>query len=454
MTLVLMACALGCVLVSLVMGALAALYYIPAFGAWIAKSGISLVQLRPLHTTFASAWIYLGAVTCVYAYLFDRFGEPTDGEKRRYRIQMVCWGLAGAGVLVTLPFGITSGREYLGFHPIFSLLIVVGWSLFAYTYFRRVRKGFWSQPVYVYMWAVGILLFLYTFVEGHAYLIPAIRGRPVVDLQVQWKSCGSLVAAFNQMVYGALFYIAERMTKNRRTAQSTKAFALLGLGVLNSFTNYPHHTYHLPQAHLIKWIAFVVSMLEIIILVSVYSDVVAHLRRTRKSSLDFSTSIRFIELSKCWNLFLLSLALLISIPPLNALIHGTHVVMAHAMGSELAIDSYILFAVFAFLFARIFPKRETAETHLNDERARTTIKWLNLCLVVVVGWLVLRGVVTGVTRYLGRPEPEWLAGFPYLFAASGLCFAFFLLRLVWSWRVFFFRPEPERSWYGLPAARD
>ncbi|MHC4848028.1 MAG: cbb3-type cytochrome c oxidase subunit I [Planctomycetota bacterium] len=447
MTLVLMACALGCVFISLLMGAVAALYYIPAFGAWLAKAGISLVQLRPLHTTFASAWIYLGAVTCVYAYLFHRFGEPTEKEKRRYKVHMFLWGMAGLGVLFTLPFGITTGREYLGFHPIFSLMIATGWLLFAYTFFRRVAKGFWSQPSYVYMWAVGILLFLYTFAEGHAYLIPSVRGQPAVDLAVQWKSCGTLVAAFNQMVYGSLIFVAERMTGNKRVAQSTKTFALLGIGVLNSFTNYAHHTYHIPQSDLIKWVAFVVSMLEIILLVGVYADVMTHLRKTRKSSLDFNTSIRFIELSKCWNLFLLTLALLISVPPLNALIHGTHVVMAHAMGSELAIDSYILFAVFAFLFTRIFPKRETAEAHLNDERARRTIGWLNLCLIVVVGWLLLRGTVTGITRYLGEPEPAWLAGFPYLFAASGLCFAFFLVRLILMWRPFFFRPEPEKTWY-------
>ena len=30
-----------------------------------------------------------------------------------------------------------------------------------------------------------------------------------------------------------------------------------GIGLLNSFTNYAHHTYHLPQSHVVKWVAFV-----------------------------------------------------------------------------------------------------------------------------------------------------------------------------------------------------
>ena len=74
-TLVMIACAAGCILLSLLLGAFAALYYVPEFAVLMRKGGITLAQLRPMHTTFASAWIYLGAVTCVYAYLFHRFGE-------------------------------------------------------------------------------------------------------------------------------------------------------------------------------------------------------------------------------------------------------------------------------------------------------------------------------------------------------------------------------------------
>jgi len=447
-TLVMIACAIGCVFLSLALGALAALYYMPEFGRVMQGAGISLVQLRPLHTTFASAWIYLGAVTCVFAFLFREFGEPTPADKLRFKLQMVCWGLAGLGILVTLPLGITTGREYLGFHPAFSLLIVVGWLLFAWTFFSKVRRDFWSRPVYVYMWATGIVLFLYTFLEGHAWLLRSVRGQPVVDLQIQWKSCGTLVAAFNQMVYGSLIYLVEKTTGDERTGQSKRAFALLGVGLLNSFTNYAHHTYHLPQSHLIKWIAFCVSMLEVILLVGVYRDAVALMRRERKSPLSFNPILRFVELSKCWNLFLLSIAILISIPPLNALIHGTHVVMAHAMGSELAIDSYILFAVVIWLLVDIFPKREVAENLLNDRAMRTTIVGLNISLVVLVSWLLAGGLATGVTRYLGEAPPAWLAAFPYVFAAAGFGFAYFLLRLLFRLWPFFSRAASHKTWYG------
>lgn len=444
-TMVVMACALACLLLSIFVGALGALYYVPALGQAAQGLGISLVEIRPLHTTFASAWIFLGAVACVTYFLFESEG-PTPAEKKRTKIQLVCWGLAGLGALATLPFGITTGREYLGFTPIVSVLILAGWILFAITFFRRVGSGFWARPVYVYMWGVGILYFIYTFVEGHAYLLPGVKKQPILDMQVQWKSCGTLVAAFNQMVYGSLIFVGEKITGDKRAGHSKTSFALFGVGLLNSFTNYAHHTYHLPQSHLIKWIAFVVSMLEIILLVLVFGEVTKMMRRKSRSSLHFKTSVHFIELSKYWNLCLLTLALLISIPPLNALIHGTHVVMAHAMGSELAIDSYILFAVFAYILGAIFPKREVLTDIIDSQKLRHTARLLNVALVGLVLWLLVRGTAVGITRYMGHREPAWLEHFPYFFAVLGIAVGTLLVRLVLGWAPLFLRPAQHKRW--------
>jgi nitric oxide reductase subunit B len=444
-TLVLMACALACLLLSILVGGLGALYYLPPLARVAQGFGLSLVELRPLHTTFASSWLFLGVAACVTYFLFETEG-PTAAEKKRTKVQLVCWGLAGLGALVTLPFGITTGREYLGFSPFISLLIYTGWILFAITFFSRVWHGFWARPVYVYMWAGGILFFLYTFAEGHAYLLPGMEKHPIADMQVQWKSCGTLVASFNQMVYGSLIFVGEKLSGDKRAGHSKTSFALFGVGLLNSFTNYVHHTYHLPQAHLVKWVAFYVSMLEIILLVLVFREVTLMMRKRPQSSLEFNTTAHFIGLSKCWNLGLLTLALLISVPPLNALIHGTHVVMAHAMGSELAIDSYILFAVFAYLLSSIFPKREVQRQFINTPQVRHIARLLNTALVALILWLLVRGLAVGITRYLGQREPAWLDQFPYVFAVLGFAVGTMLVRLILNWVPLFVRPERHKHW--------
>ena len=163
------------------------------------------------------------------------------------------------------------------------------------------------------------------------------------------------------------------------------------------------------------------------------------------------TTVHFIELSKYWNLCLLTLALLISVPPLNALIHGTHVVMAHAMGSELAIDSYILFAVFAFLLSRIFPKREVVRRFIDSARVRRTARLLNAALAALVLWLLIRGLAVGITRYLGQGEPAWLDGFPYVFAVLGIAVGIFLVRLVLNWAPLLLSPEQHKRWSSRPS---
>ena len=444
MVLTTMACALTCMLLSIFIGAFAAMSYVPGVGAEMAGIGLSLVQLRPLHTTFASAWLYLGCVAGMYAFLAYTFGEPSRGDRLRFRIHMVCWGVAGLGVLISLFAGVGSGREYLGFHPVFSVLILLGWLCFLWTFLRRVLPGFWERPVYVYMWTMGALYFVYTFVEGHAYLLPSVAEHPVVDLQIQWKSCGSLVASFNQMVYGTLLYVGERMSGDKRPAQSRAAFSLFGLGLLNSFTNFAHHTYHLPQDEWIKWIAFVVSMLELIILWSLLSDLVRAVGAKRANHARFSTPKRFFTLSKNWNAFLLPIALLISVPPWNALIHGTHVVMAHAMGSELAIDTYILLGAFGWLLTQIFPKREVIEGVIDGPQIRRFSALLNLGLIVLVAALLIKGLGVGISRYLGYAAPTWLDSFPGLFIVSGLTVGYSLIRIAMAWLPLFLGPLPHK----------
>ncbi len=445
MLIVLMASAFACVVLSLAFGALGALSYVPEVSASFVARGISLVQLRPLHTTFASSWIFLAATAGAYAFLLHEFGPLTAGDMRRFRIHMVLWGLAGLAAIFTLPFGITSGREYLALHPVISLAIWVGWALFAWTFISKVRHNFFARPVYVYMWSVGILYFLWTFAEGHAYLLPWVAERPISDLQIQWKSCGTLVAAFNQMVYASLMFIAVRKTGDLSLGHSKSAFWLFGVGLLNSFTNYAHHTYHLPQAHYIKWVAFVVSMLEVILLVLVLQEVVAALRvKFRPYQPTFDSSSTLIGLSKRWNMCLLTLALAISIPPLNALIHGTHVVMAHGMGSELAIDSYILLAVFAFLLTTMFPKREVNEGLIHSPRVRSSIGFLNAFLVGLVVLLLVDGVTVGIYRYFNWAMPAWLDAFPLMFVTLGLGVAFYFLRLIVCWLPLFLSPASYR----------
>ena len=213
---------------------------------------------------------------------------------------------------------------------------------------KRLKHGFWGQPIYIWFWTVGTLYFIYTFVEGHAYLLPGVFESPIRDLQVQWKSCGTLVGSYNFLMYGSLTYVGEKLSRDKSYAQSPIAFWLFGVGCLNSFTNYVHHTYHLPQTEVVKWVAFIVSMMEVIILVKLMIDL-GKMLSSRKADAEFCGRGGWLTQAKYWTVGMLFTSIVISVPTFNTLIHGTQLVMGHAMGATVGIDSLVLLGTSSWL---------------------------------------------------------------------------------------------------------
>jgi nitric oxide reductase subunit B len=417
--------------VALVAGLLAAVYSIPSLAPTMQSLGLDLRQLRPIHTTFASAWIFLGGAAVVYRFLQDHGGHATQGDRWRLRVQVLCWAAAGLGILATLLFRITSGREYVGFHPAFSVLILAGWLCYVWNFYRVMWRSFWKQPVYVTMWGVALLFFLYTFLEQHAYLIPSVFSDPVHDLRVQWKATGTLVGSFNLFVYGTLIYVGELISGDPRYGHSKTAYALFTVGLLNSFTNFGHHSYHLPQSALVNWISFVVSMTEVIILVRAVTDL-WRLVRSRDDP-PFPAACTTFAAAKWWTVGILFTSVLISVPPLNAVIHGTYVVTGHAMGATIGIDTMILLGALFFILGEFGNARDpVAADRLNTVAMQRMIVGLNVAVAALVGWLHVSGVTTAITRMGHAPgepyiSPAWLgewSGIPFT-VTGGAAILFF-----------------------------
>lgn len=434
--------------VTLVGGMLGALYSIPSLAPAFQSLGLDLRQLRPIHTTFASAWIFLGGVAVVHRWLQDYGGTATRGDRIRMRVQVLCWAVAGAGILATLIVGVGSGREYLGFHPVFSALILVGWLCYAWNFFRVAGPNFFERPLYLTMWGVGMLFFIVTFVEQHLYLLPGIFANPLQDLQVQWKATGTLVGAFNLFVYGSIIYIGERISGDPEYGHSKVAYALFGVGLLNSFTNFAHHTYHLPQDHLVKWISFVVSMMEISILCRASYDLWKLVRTTEDRA--FCAARGSFAASKYWSVFILLSAVLISVPPLNAIIHGTYAVTGHAMGATIGIDSMVLIGAIIWILGEHLAAREGEDAAgvLHTAAMRQIVVGLNIGVAALVGWLHVSGTITGVSRAGFAPgevyvPPAWLPMWNgILFAATGFVALVFFVALLWK-----LMPVAFRYWW-------
>src|SRR5262249_28925499 len=116
----------------LLAGLVAALYYVPAIQPHLKALGVDMRTLEPLHKTFAAAWFFLGGMPFVRRFLQHEAPQASKGDRLRLRISVISLLAAGIAILITIPMGITSGREYVPFHPAISPLILIGWIAFGW----------------------------------------------------------------------------------------------------------------------------------------------------------------------------------------------------------------------------------------------------------------------------------------------------------------------------------
>ncbi|MBU6475189.1 MAG: cbb3-type cytochrome c oxidase subunit I, partial [Alphaproteobacteria bacterium] len=417
---------LAALALTLLAGVFTALFYIPAFYPFLRRSGLEMPATHSLHTAFAIAWIFCTATGVMYRMMEDADGGMTRTEKRLANAHFALWCAAGAGIAVSLPLGLYSGREYMEYSPWFALPILAGWLSLAAVFLVRARAGFWERPVYMHMWGVALLLFVYSFAENNLWPLGFFKGAAVADMQVQWKSLGTFFGAMNLCVYGCALYISERIAENTAYAQSRTAFALFWVGLLSTFTNYGHHTYHLPQNEAIKWVSFITSMLEIVILVKVLSDIVGMIReRLTPATGAFSETLSFLKASKIWTAINFIFAIAISVPPVNALIHGTRAVTAHAMGAMIGIDGFILFAATSWFVESFAPKTKAT--------GPLPMIALQAGLAGLFTALILGGGITGFCRYTGQPLPRGMQDIWTVFALAGAVMAAGISIFLYRW---------------------
>jgi nitric oxide reductase subunit B len=409
----LFACALASNALAVVAGALASLAY-AGVSRW--PGGLGFRELRSIHTVFATAWIYVAGTAVVYAYLLSAAPRPPAGFRTRLRIQLLLWGGAAAGMLASLSLGRFSGREYLEAPWVWSVPVYAGWALFAWNFFSVTRGRLSGQPVHVYMWSTSLVLFLVAFAEAHLWLSAGLGERPTRDIGIQWKSYGTLVGTFNLLVYGGLSYLGCLATSSDARALSPTASFLFFVGLLNTFANYGHHTYHLPQSAWVHWISFLVSMTEVVVLVKLLSDL-RHGSVPAGADPGSPVVRSLLRWANVWGLVLLGLAVILSVPQVNTLLHGTHVVVAHAMGSMVGIDSMALLACLTYLLGRL-----TRGWWPAPRCVAVAVTVANLGLLVLVAALTLRGAAVGLVRFLGPyapAPPEAMRHFPVVFATAG-----------------------------------
>ncbi|MGI9653466.1 cbb3-type cytochrome c oxidase subunit I [Chryseobacterium sp. RLHN22] len=328
-----------CLLVGLLSGVQ---YVIPDF----IKENLPFTVLRPLHTLFALSWIFMAAMGGIFWYIQNDKVNPVI-----MKWQFWIFFITGILIVISYLFKKFEGKEYLEFPHWFYIPILLGWLLFGLYYFRVMWRNFSQWPVYYWMWATGILLMIFHFTEAHLWILPYFRENYIQNLTMQWKSGGAYVGAWNMLVYGSSMYIMEKSSENDFYSRSKTAFFFFFLGLINVMFNWAHHVYAVPNPGWIRYAAYLVSMTEWIILLRIIYLWKKNLSNEKK--IFYSSSYSFMMLSELWIFINLFLAILLSIPALNLFTHGTHITVAHSMGTIIGINTTILLSSICFILDKI-----------------------------------------------------------------------------------------------------
>ena len=383
-------------------------------------------KTRPLHVSLVVSWIFLAAIGGIYFYL------PRQCNLKLASYRAVNWHfwifvVTGLAILGCYLMGRFGGREYMEYPAVLSIPIFLSWIMFGINYFNTVRQDKKPWPVYYWMWGTGIVFFFITFCEAYLWLIPYFRDSMVREIIVQWKAYGALTGSWNMLVYGTALYVATRISGNDKAARSKLAFSLYFLGLFNLMFGWAHHTYLVPSLPWIRTFAYAVSMTELLILGKILWDWRASLSDWQKNR--YCSAYRFLFAADIWIFINLIVALIISVPAWNLYTHGTHITVAHAMGSTIGINTMILLSSIYYVL------REELPEHVRSDCGRqvTIGFWMaNISLGVFFVALMAAGV--GKFMFDGASFQEMMLSIrPFLivFAISGIALMLGLWIVLW-----------------------
>jgi len=370
-------------LLALLAGVLISFSY---FNKDIWGSYLSFEKLRPIHVGAAIFWILSAAQGGVIHFAREYF-KGNENRIGWIHASHILWIFSIVLALLSFAFGHYGGREYWEFPPLINIPIVLSWLCFAAYLYPLVFARFRDQPVFVWMWCTGTLFFLLAFIESNLWHVPWFRENYIRDITIQWKANGAIVGAWNQLIYGCSFYLMTKISGSKNAALSWQAFFFYFLGMSNLMFNWGHHTYNVPAASWVRNIAYAVSMTEWVFLLNILYSFRKKLNDAQK--LAAWIPYRFLNAAEAWVFLNLLLALAMSVPAINRYTHGTHIVVAHTMGTTIGINSMILLGSFFYIGEnfrpdRIFPYRKILRFGFWLSNISLFVFWISLISAGIV----------------------------------------------------------------------
>jgi len=335
---------------------------------------LPMQRLQPLHTLAAIGLVLAGIASLLWLTTERLETRPSSGSGRALILSTAAALLIAAWTVVV---GGGSGREYFSWAPAATpplLLVLVALAVF---FFRRFRIFSSASPEAAWLIGLGLLCMPLGLVEGHLYLLDAV---PLdKSLSFEWHALDIFFAGWNATLYGFGILFAGGGAKPLR------ARWLFVLAAFTFVSTFGHHHYLSSQPRSLKLIAVTASMLAGV-------SFLRHVRVVwRERGAESSAPVApFLRAAETWTLVAIGSGVVLAIPRVNLLLHGTWAIVAHSMVAMIGVN--VMLVLGGLVHHLDFDRAEA-------RRLRTSIVWCNRLLGLIWLDLLAAGVTEGSLRF-------------------------------------------------------
>ncbi len=358
----------------------------PLFGIGLAIRSVLHTQpswlpqmqvLQPLHT-LASVGCILTGICALFVLTSDTLGARGAVFVRRTvsMLLVLFLPLAAGSILM----GAGSGKEYLTWAPVLTPILILVFLVLGASFVVNIDAFTRLSPEGTWLIGVGLVCIPLGLIEASSYLLPAVAFDR--ELSFEWHGLDIVFAGWNALLYGFGILIAGGKGKPLRAPW---LFILAAFGFASTFG---HHHYFSPQPQVIKIIAVIASMLAAL-------SFVKHMRAAVRFNATASSNgpvTPFLRAAELWTLVAFASGILLAIPQINLVLHGTTAIVAHTMGAMIGVNIMLVLGGLTFYL------RESID-EACARRLKRYVTWIHIALVLIWLDLATAGTIKGLLRF-------------------------------------------------------
>ncbi len=369
-------------------------------------------RLRPLHT---NAVIFAFAGNAIFAAVYYSGQRLLKARPLAMLSKIHFWGWQAiiAAAAITLPLGITQGKEYAELEWPIDLAIAVVWVTFAVNFFAMVRNRR-EKHLYVALWfyiativTVAILHIFNNLVIPWSLLksYPIYAG--VQDAFMQWWYGHNAVAFFLTTPFlGLMYYFLPKAADRPVFSYRLSILHFWSLVFIYIWAG-PHHLHYtaLPQ-----WASTLGMVFSVMLWMPSWGGMINGLLTLRGAwnKVAEEPVLKFFVVAITFYGMSTFEGPMLSVKSVNALSHYTDWNIAHVHGGALGWVGFMIFGMIYWLVPRLF------QTQLHSKKLATTHFWvatIGIVLYVVSMWAsgISQGLMWRAFDETGRLQyPDFL----------------------------------------------